>query len=56
MRRAVLAGSFDPITLGHLDVLRRGLSLFDEVVLAIGNNPKKSYLLDLQERKRILLT
>lgn len=54
MRRAVLAGSFDPITLGHLDVLARGCELFDEVVLACGNNPKKRYLLSLEERLSVL--
>ena len=54
MRRAVLAGSFDPITEGHMDVLRRGLGLFDEVVVAIGNNPRKQYLLDLETRTQIL--
>ena len=54
MRRAVLAGSFDPITLGHLDVLARGCELFDEVVLACGNNPKKRYLLSLDERLSVL--
>jgi len=54
MRRAVLAGSFDPITLGHLDVLRRGLGLFDEVIVAIGNNPRKKYLFDLDQRIAVL--
>ena len=54
MRRAVLAGSFDPITQGHMDVLRRGLALFDEIVVAIGNNPRKRYLLDLETRTEIL--
>ncbi len=53
-RRAVLAGSFDPITLGHTDILRRGLALFDEVVVACGNNPGKRYLFDLEERLAIL--
>ncbi len=54
MRRAVLAGSFDPITLGHLDVLERGCELFDEVVLACGNNPNKRYLLSLDKRLDVL--
>ena len=52
--RAVLAGSFDPITLGHLDVLARGLHLFDEVVIACGNNPKKRYFFTLEQRLQIL--
>jgi pantetheine-phosphate adenylyltransferase len=54
MRRAVLAGSFDPITLGHMDVLCRGLALFDEIIVAIGNNPRKKYCLDLEQRISIL--
>lgn len=54
MRRAVLAGSFDPITLGHLDILERGSKLFDEIVIACGNNPAKRYLHSLEERKEII--
>ncbi len=53
-RRAVLAGSFDPITLGHLDILKRGLTLFDEVVVAVGNNPAKRTIFGLAERLEIL--
>jgi len=53
-RRAVLAGSFDPITQGHMDILRRGLQLFDEVVVACGNNPAKETLFTLQERLHVL--
>ncbi|MSQ03911.1 MAG: pantetheine-phosphate adenylyltransferase [Myxococcales bacterium] len=50
MRTALFAGSFDPITLGHVDVIRRGLALFDGVVVGIGHNPKKSRLLSLDVR------
>ena len=53
-RLAVLAGSFDPIHLGHLDILRRGASLFDEVLLACGNNPAKRYRFDLETRLELL--
>ena len=49
-RIAVYAGSFDPITMGHLSVARRGSRLFDEVILAIGENPAKRYLLPLDQR------
>lgn len=52
--RAVLAGSFDPITNGHLDILRRGSRLFDEVVVACGHNPRKKYLLDLDDRLAVV--
>lgn len=49
-RVAVYAGSFDPITSGHLDLVRRATGLFDEVVLAIGYNPAKRYLLSTETR------
>ncbi|QOV89124.1 pantetheine-phosphate adenylyltransferase [Humisphaera borealis] len=54
MRRAVYAGSFDPITLGHLWMVERGGELFDELVVAIGVNPDKKYLFDLDERLAML--
>lgn len=47
---ALYAGSFDPITLGHLDVLRRARRLFDKIVLAIGDNPEKPALFTFRER------
>jgi pantetheine-phosphate adenylyltransferase len=49
----VYAGSFDPITLGHLDVLRRARRLFDGIVLAIGRNPGKVSLFTYEERQDI---
>ena len=42
MKRAVFPGSFDPITLGHVDIINRALPLFDEIVVAIGVNAKKN--------------
>ncbi|WP_324651282.1 pantetheine-phosphate adenylyltransferase [Georgenia sp. H159] len=50
MSLAVCPGSFDPITLGHLDVVRRARGVFDEVVLAVAHNPAKAYLFDLEQR------
>lgn len=47
---AVYPGSFDPITFGHLDVVRRGRRLFDELVLALGRNPGKAQLFSVDER------
>lgn len=47
---AIYAGSFDPITYGHLDVLTRARSLFDSIVLGIGINPEKSPMFSLEER------
>ncbi len=50
MRVAVYPGSFDPITLGHLDVLRRSLAVFDRVIVAVLVNPKKAPMLDVAAR------
>ncbi len=49
-RKAVFTGMFDPITLGHLDVIKRGRLLFDELVVGIGVNPNKRALFDPEER------
>ena len=51
---AVYAGTFDPPTLGHVDVVRRGLSLFDEIIVAIGHTPAKKPTLALEERVELL--
>lgn len=51
MRRAVFPGSFDPITLGHVDIINRSLPLFDEIVIAIGINAEKKYMWSLEDRK-----
>src|SRR3954471_1317284 len=49
-RTAVFTGTFDPITLGHLDVIRRGRLLFDHLVVGIGVNPNKAALFSIDER------
>ena len=54
MRKAIFPGSFDPITLGHEDIIKRGISLFDEIVIAIGVNAEKKYMFSLEERKRFI--
>jgi pantetheine-phosphate adenylyltransferase len=54
MRKAVFPGSFDPITLGHLDIIERSLPLFDEIVVAIGVNAEKKYMFSLEERKKFI--
>ena len=53
-RIAVYAGSFDPFTLGHLDIARRGSRLVDNLVIAIGNNPAKKYMLSFQQRVELI--
>lgn len=50
MKIAVFPGSFDPITIGHVDLVKRALPLFDQVVIAIGINSQKNYLFDLDKR------
>ncbi len=50
---AVFPGQFDPITNGHLDVIRRGVKLFDELIVAVGINPEKRELFTLDERVEI---
>ena len=54
MKRAVFPGSFDPITLGHCDVINRGTQLFDELIIAIGENLSKNYLFSLEQRKAFI--
>ena len=54
MRRAVCPGSFDPVTLGHLDIIGRAALLYDELVVAVGMNPSKNRLFSFEERTKLL--
>jgi pantetheine-phosphate adenylyltransferase len=51
---AIYPGSFDPVTNGHLDIIERGLKLFDKIVVAILTNPGKQFLFTLEERMQML--
>ena len=50
VRRAIFPGSFDPLTNGHLDIIKRSLPLFDEIVIAVLNNPEKNPFFSVEER------
>ena len=51
---AIYPGSFDPVTNGHIDIVERGLKLFDKIIVSILHNPKKEYLFPLEERLEML--
>ena len=52
--RAIFPGSFDPITNGHLDVVKRGIKLFDELIIAVGRSPIKNQLFSPEERVEMI--
>ena len=54
LKSAVFPGSFDPLTLGHIDIVKRSLQLFDKVIIAIGMNPEKKYMFSLKKRKEFI--
>lgn len=54
MRKAIYPGSFDPMTLGHIDIVKRALELFDEVHVVVLNNPSKKYLFTPEERTTLV--
>ena len=53
-RIAVYPGSFDPITNGHVDIIKRGLRMFDEIIILIAYNPSKVYLFSVEERMEMI--
>ena len=54
MNRAVFPGSFDPLTLGHVDIIDRAIPLFDEIIIAIGTNAEKKYMFSIEQRKEFI--
>lgn len=51
-RIAVFPGSFDPLTLGHADIIKRGLQIFDRIIIGIGTNAEKKYMYSAEQRER----
>jgi len=54
MEKAVYPGTFDPVTYGHLDVIKRGSKIFDELIVAVGHNPLKTPIFTIKERMDML--
>ena len=54
MKKAIYTGSFDPVTLGHMDIIRRAADTFDELVVGVLNNKEKKPLFSVEDRVKIL--
>tara|TARA_B100001027_G_scaffold173377_1_gene124687 strand:+ start:166 stop:618 length:453 start_codon:yes stop_codon:yes gene_type:complete len=54
MKRAIIPGSFDPITIGHCDLIEKSSKIFDEIIIAVGNNIKKKYMFTLEQRTNFI--
>ena len=50
MKKAVFPGSFDPITIGHVDIVKRAIKIFDEIIIAVGDNTDKKYMFPKEKR------
>ena len=55
MRTAIYPGSFDPITLGHLDIIERGSKIFDKLTVAVATNAEKQAIFSVEERKEMIM-
>ena len=54
MKRAVFPGSFDPITLGHCEIIEKACEIFDELIVSVGNNSDKDYKFSLDQRLKFI--
>ena len=54
MKKAIFPGSFDPLTLGHCEIIEKATQIFDEVIVAVGNNSEKTYKFSIKDRLRFI--
>ena len=54
MKKAIYPGTFDPITFGHIDLIKKSLNIFDQVIVAVSDGNTKNYLFDAEEREALI--
>lgn len=54
-KKAIFPGSFDPITIGHIEIVKKSLKIFDEIIIAIGTNPDKKYMFSENQRLKFIV-
>ena len=54
MKKAIYPGTFDPITFGHIDLIKKSLNIFDQVIVAVSDGNTKNYLFDAEERESLI--
>ena len=54
-KKAIFPGSFDPITIGHIEIVKKSLKIFDEIIIAIGTNPEKKYMFSENQRLKFIV-
>ena len=54
MKKAIFPGSFDPITIGHVDIIKRAMKVFDEIIIAVGDNIDKKYMFPKEKRVELV--
>ena len=54
-KKAIFPGSFDPITIGHNEIIEKSLNIFDEIIIAIGTNPEKKYMFTEEQRLNFII-
>ena len=54
-KKAIFPGSFDPITIGHIEIIEKSLKIFDEIIIAVGTNPQKKYMFTENQRLNFII-